>query len=386
MQLPRQPIRELTCGGTPFEMGTAQGETFREDIHRSLETVETLEAVRLMKPRIVPHRLFLRFAEHRADRFLKGVFSAVPNSSDERLRGIARGARVPLRRLALCCALEAVLSDLTPVTAPAVNAGCSALAVTRGASETGAPILAHNFDYLPLVQPYYFIRRSHPRDGLRSVELAVKPLAGAIDGVNETGLAITCNYAYAVDRGPQGPTITMHIAEALSRFACVDETVAYFRTAPRVGGGLLMLGDATGRIAALDVSNSRVELREAEHDRMFHTNRYCCPAMREVELSPAAVHNERSPLALRGRRVHQSAELRDARLRQLLHGRDAFDVDAVQRVMGDHGASGSPSADTICMHGDYWHTTASLQLLPSRRALRASFSPACVAEYEEFQP
>jgi len=382
--LPSRPIQELTCTGTPYEMGLCQGEAFRNEIRSSLETVKGLEAVRLMRPRLLPHRLFLLAAEDRARRFLKRAFAVAPLAADQRLQGIARGASVPLRKLALCCALEAVLSDLTQVTAPAVNAGCSALAVAGGASKTDEPILAHNFDYLPSIQPFYFMRRSHPSGGLRSVELSLMPMPGVVDGINEAGLSITCNYAFAVDTGSTAPTITMLIGEALARLRTVEEAIAWFRATPRVGGGLLMLGDESGRIAALDISNTQLEVRHPERDRLFHTNRYCADAMGRVELSDAAVYSERSPAVLRGRRVHQSGEARQTRFEQLLADIDALDPGTIQAVMSDHGAEGSPTNDTICMHGNYWHTTASLQLLPKQRAIRASFSPTCVAEYREF--
>jgi hypothetical protein len=381
--LPQCPIRTVTCQGSPLKMGIAQGEAYREEIRQSLDVLADLEAVRLLKPKVVPHRLFLRIAEHKADWFLKSIFTRVPVSARERLQGIAAGANVPLRRLALCSAMEAVLSDLTKVTAPAVSAGCTAIALTGSASRNGDPILAHNFDYLPVLQPFYFIRRTLPAQGLRSVELALMPLPGAVDGVNEAGLAITCNYAYAVDAGTPGPTITMLIAEALSRCRTVEEVCDWFQSTPRVGGGLLMLGDAAGTIAAVEISNSTVKVREPVTDRLSHTNRYCHPDMARFELDATSTHGARSPASLRGGRVHHSSDVRSRRLTRLLHN-NTFDVEDVRQMMSDHGEDGTPTSDTVCMHGNYWHTTASIQLLPSTRRLRASFSPTCVADYQDF--
>lgn len=365
-------------------MGIAQGEAFRHEIRRSLDVLADLEAVRLMKPRLVPHWLFLQMAEQKAQRFLKSIFTRVPVSARERLQGIAVGANLPLRRLALCSAMEAVLSDLKKVTATTVAAGCTAVAVTGSRSRNGEPILAHNFDYLPVLQPFYFIRRSAPAEGLRSVELALMPAPGAVDGVNEAGLSITCNYAYAVDKGPVGPTITMLIGEALARFRTVRETCEFFQTTPRIGGGLLMLGDADGRIAALELSNSCVKVRETAEEYLAYTNRYCHADMPELELDESATYGIRSPQVLRGRRVHQSADTRAARLERLLHDAVPQDEQTLQQIMSDHGADESPSDDTVCMHGNYWHTTASLQLLPTSRTLRACFSPTCIADYQDF--
>src|SRR5690606_2851526 len=144
----------------------------------------------------------------------------------------------------------------------------------------------------------------------RSVELALMPLPGSVDGVNEAGLAITCNYAYAVDAGAPGPTITILVAEALSRCRTVEEVCEWFQSTPRVGGGLLMLGDAAGTIAAVEISNSTVKVREPVTDRLSHTNRYCHPEMARFELDATSRHGARSPAPLRGVRVHQSADVR----------------------------------------------------------------------------
>ena len=384
MNLPCCPVEELACEGTPFEIGAAQGERFRERIRDSLQVLTELDAVKEIRPALLPLKLFVRIAEHKAQRLLRSIFSAVPVSAGERLQGLAAGSGVPIRKLALCSAMESVFSDLTKVTAPAVSAGCSAMAVTGRRTASGEPILAHNFDYLPVLQQFYFIRRTSPAGGLQSADLAFTSIPGAIDGVNEAGLAIACNYAYAVDKGPVGPTVTMLIAEALSRCRTIAETVEYFRSMPRIGGGLLMLGDADGRIAALELSNTRVEVRDATDGHLSHTNRYCHSDMAAIELQDDVAYAEGAPRVLQGRVVHQSSTLRDSRFQDLIASAESFTPETIQRVMGDHGANDDPSADTVCMHGDYWFTTASIQFLPAERTLRASFSPTCVAEYQEF--
>lgn len=385
--LPVQPVTDVTCSGSPFELGCAQGEALRESIRQSIETLKDLEAVRLMKPACLPYGWFLRLAEARSMRFLQRAFRKVPVTAEERLRGIAAGSGTPLRQLALCCAMEAVLSDLRrATTTPPLGAGCSALAASRSATVDGDALLAHNFDYLPATQPFYFIRRSRPAGKLASVDFTLAPLAGVVTGVNEAGLAVICNYAYAVDEAVPAPTITMLLAEVLAECRDLAAAINLLETTPHCGGGLVMLGDAHGEIASVEISNSRLQVRrpQPDRDRIYHSNQFCCPTMKEVELSAEAHYDHRSPAALCGRRVHQSSDQRDARLARLVGDRERFDRSAVQNVMADHGPDNAPSADTICMHGDYWHTTASLQLLPAARQLRASFSPSCIAEYTEF--
>jgi hypothetical protein len=59
--------------------------------------------------------------------------------------------------------------------------------------------------------------------------------------------------------------------------------------------------------------------------------------------------------------------------------------DQLQSVLSDHGPSGQPSDDSLCMHGTYWTTTASLQWFPQERKVRVAYGPNCQAKYTELQ-
>ena len=59
--------------------------------------------------------------------------------------------------------------------------------------------------------------------------------------------------------------------------------------------------------------------------------------------------------------------------------------DQLQKILGDHGPSGAPSDDSLCMHGNYWTTTASLQWFPRQRKARVAYGSTCEAKYVEFQ-
>ena len=67
-----------------------------------------------------------------------------------------------------------------------------------------------------LLQPFFMLRESRPRDGFRSLDFALAPQAGTVDGVNEKGLAITLDYAFVVDPVTPNPLVTMLIADALA--------------------------------------------------------------------------------------------------------------------------------------------------------------------------
>ena len=51
----------------------------------------------------------------------------------------------------------------------------------------------------------------------------------------------------------------------------------------------------------------------------------------------------------------------------------------------EESEKGEPSKDSICMHSDYWTTTATLQFLPRSRRLRVAFDSACTARFSDFE-
>jgi hypothetical protein len=377
------PQVNVVCRGSPEERGSTQGEALRPLIRACAAAIDELEAFRLRQPRWMPYRVYRRLAEHKADQFLGRALAAELPAARARLGKIAAASGLPRRTVALANAFEAVLSDLSASTT-AAEFGCSAVAVGAQRSATGAPLLAHNFDYLPLVQPFYVLREERPAGGLRSLVFSVAPLCGAVDGLNEAGLAVSLNYAYATDPPRPAPTISMRLAQMLDTCRTVEEAILFLTSVPRWGGGLVMLADETSA-ASLELSNTHSHVRRAAaSDVVYHTNAYCGDATRAVELPQAAVHGTLAPAALRGRRVHQSSERRNARFADRLGAGGRLGPDDLATLMADHGPDAAPSADSACMHSSYWMTTACVQALPAERRLRVAYDTACRATYVDF--
>jgi hypothetical protein len=304
----------------------------------------------------------------------------------EQLAGMAHGAGLGRGPLLLLNALEPLLSNVRGRYLVPGLGGCSCLAVSPQRSGIGEPVVARNFDYLPLVQPFYVLRDNRPEGGLRSLDFTMAPLAGTVDGVNERGLCLVNNYAFTIDRARPSGTLTMLSAEALARCATVAEAIAWITSRPRWGGGLVMLADAAGDLASLELSATRFQVRRPAPGAgvLCHTNAFATPQMQAVEAPRDAVFTRRAPRALRGRTVGESAAARDERFAHLLAAAPQLDPAALARLMSDHGPEGQPGALTPCVHGDYWSTTATLQLFPRSRRLRVSYSSACTADFAEF--
>jgi hypothetical protein len=305
----------------------------------------------------------------------------------QRLTGMAAGAGVRLDFLYLLNAMEAVMSSVEAMTAIPAFAACSALAVRGGRSLDGEPVIAKNFDYLPLVRPLYAVRDSRPAGGLRSLDFTLAPMVGTVDGLNEAGLAITYNYAFTIDTADPAPTISMAIAQALAQCRTVEEAALFLGSYPRWGGAMLMLADAAGDLASLELSSTRSSLRRpaADEELIFHTNVFTSDELQAVEISRDAVYTKRAPRALVGERVLESPERRADRFGELLQDPAPLGPSELTAIMADHGPTGIPDDNTICMHGSYWHTTATVQLLPRTRRLRVAYDNPCTASYVDFE-
>ncbi len=381
---PKVPQIDAVCVGNATERGFAQGQAMAKTIRESAEAIHELEAFRLQKPWWLPYRAFVKLADYKAERALRtGLAGELPEAW-ARLQAISQGSGISLRRLALLNALEPVLSDLSGCVT-GLEAGCSAVAIGADRSGGHGVILAHNFDYLPLVQRFYCIRDERPENGFRSLQFSMAPMAGAVDGINETGLAVTFNYAYATDRDRPAPTISMRLAEVLAGCRTVQEACDYLTHSSRWGSGLIMLADADGSTASLELTPTTHFVRPGSpRSIVTHANRACGEPTSAVQLGPNAVHGNRSPRALRGHRVHSSSEHRERALRDIEQNDSPLDPDTLATQMANHGPAESPSRLTLCMHSDYWYTTACLQLLPEARRLRVSYSTACEAQYTDF--
>jgi hypothetical protein len=82
-------------------------------------------------------------------------------------------------------------------------------------------------------------------------------------------------------------------------------------------------------------------------------------------------------------RVLESAEARWGRFEHLLDEGKKFGPDELTDLMSDHGSDGADHR-TLCMHSEYWNTTACLQFYPRQRKIRVSYSSACDAQYTDF--
>jgi hypothetical protein len=378
-------VAPVDCRGDHRAMGRVQGDACRAELGR-LEQV--LLAIAL------PDQGRLAAALERVTPPLTGALGRVGRrlmTRDfvrsypehlERMIGIAEGSAVPVHLLFVAPMVELTLNRGAYTMPP--PAACTAVAVTRDRSATGEAMIAKNFDYPPASNAMHLTRRSRPlaRSRAGSLEVTKAPLPGCHDGINEHGLAVAYNYGHFRGRSRARISITVLVQELLETCRSVGEALAMLRDRPRAGGALLMLADAGGDIASVELAPDFFSVRRG--DALVHANHAVTDEMMPRDLPrEALIPRWVWPAELRGRRIHESSERRLDRAAAMIDSFGAASGAELGAVLGDHGAAGAGDDNTICRHGPYYSTTCSMVLLPKQRAMRLLVGQPCAGSFTD---
>jgi predicted choloylglycine hydrolase len=365
--------------GTHYEIGIQQGRAVRGLIHKALEEIPKFEAIKSIKPKLLPTSLFLALAKRRATKLLKGdIFEYYPKQA-QRLEGIAKGAEIDLQNLLFMQSIELL---------PAVRESdyrleaCTSLGVGPKRTTTEETIVAKNFDYPPDFAPYHLTCNTKPTEGYQTLGCTMAPLPGMLDGMNECGLSVTYNFPDSMDVPNNFVPLSMVLQEMLESCKTTDEAVKFLIKAKRGGqGGLLMLADAGNEIRAVEITSNHAAVRETREGHIINTNSFQTTEMQRYEIPHSAVFVD---LNLK---VHESSEQRFKRAQALLKGKAKMGENEIASIMRDHGEDNKPSIMTVCRHGpsrEFSTTLRSMIIYPNRRAIKVLYGNPCQNEYTEF--
>ncbi|HKE13582.1 MAG TPA: C45 family peptidase, partial [Kofleriaceae bacterium] len=376
----------VECRGDHRAMGRDQGAACRAELARIEEVLLALalpDRGRLAAAlgRVTPSLTAALGLVGR--RLMTGDFVRAYPEHLERMIGIAEGGGVPVHLLFVAPMVELTLNRGVYTMPP--PAACTAVAVTRGRSATGEPMIAKNFDYPPASNAVHLTRQSRPRAAGRvaSLEVTKAPLPGCHDGVNQHGLAVAYNYGHFRGRSRARISITVLVQELLENCRSVGEALAALRARPRAGGALLMLADADGDIASVELAPDMFTVRRG--DALVHANHAVTEEMAARDVPrEARIPRWVWPAELRGRRVQESSERRLGRAESLLAAIGAATDRDLSAILADHGEAGGPGDDhTLCRHGPYYSTTCSMVLYPRRRAMRLLVGSPCTGSFTD---
>jgi hypothetical protein len=215
-------------------------------------------------------------------------------------------------------------------------------------------------------------RHSDPSWGARRV-LCVGSLGspGAYSsGINSDGLAVVDTNVATSDHGV-GWLRYFVMSRLLASCARVTEAVQTLRALKHAGGGTLLIGDASGSVAAVELGHREVEVEQPAAAWVARTNHFLSRRLAAMTLLDAT-----EPLA-------QTSSERLEVIRAALASRPAWDLDTAAAAMASHGAG---TREALCRHGqDGDARTISCSVFFCRPApLHFSPGPPCEAPWLRF--
>jgi predicted choloylglycine hydrolase len=366
--------------GTHYDMGIQQGKANRELLQRGLEQIPKLEAVKDMKPRMLPTTLFLSLAKRRAVQLLENDIMKYYPEQAKRLRGISEGAGISMKWTYFIQAME----FMVPFFGPSDYSlqACTAMGFSPSRSTTRETVVAKNFDYPNEFATYQLTCESKPDKRYKTLGCTIASLPGMLDGMNEHGLTVTYNLAFTTDTPENHAPLSIALQEMLETCKTTEQAVKFITEAKRGGhDALLLLADSTGNMKAVEITSNHAETREPVNGQIINTNHYQTAEMQKQEIP----HN--AMVVVRGNRfrLHESSEHRLARARELLQETTEVNEDTIVRILRDHGKENRPSELTICRHHQVSSTLRSVLFHPDRRTVKVLYGNPCQNDYAELR-
>ena len=186
--------------------------------------------------------------------------------------------------------------------------------------------------------------------------------------MNERGLAVADTHVCSTDIGPGLPdySLMMHILE---EHDTVHSAVDYLSSVPRMGRNNLILADAGGELAVVELGYHHLAIIEAQNGIVVNTNHFVNPSMQE-----SFVDCTLPPV--KGNSFHRYDLVKN----ELDAACGSIDVAFAQRLMATHAG---PLA-SICRHLEFDGQSATIATTiyqPARRTLRFCHGYPCQSPY-----
>ena len=342
------PLPKITLHGSPFEVGRQFGEQARPRILRHLANQKA--AFARLRPK---NPLWWR---NEIGRFLPTYETFAPHMVAE-MQGCAQGADVTPEEIYLLNIRDEILSSLRPEA----TEGCTSFGCSGDLTLGQTPILGQTKDTAAISQDLYVVTATYQRGRPNLLQM---PYAGefGVFGLSSSGMAILGNALYV--RGRPAGTLPLSLFRRLVlESETVDEVIALVGKHGVATAGSLTIGDASGRVVAIEISDHGHGVVEARDGILTHANHIIAPHLAKYE-----AYEEPE----RGWSYH-----RQARLADLLNAeRGRLTAPLAMRCLMDH--AGYPHS--VCRHpqlgadsdaaGDL-QTTASIVVEPKLGKLHA---------------
>jgi isopenicillin-N N-acyltransferase-like protein len=285
------------------------------------------------------------------------------------LRGMSDSLALPWEQY-FPYTIASYLTDRRKQQAP--SEGCTTWAASGDMTRDGAPLLAKNRDYRPDHQPLQCLARIKPARGHAYLCLTSAGSPGVFSsGLNAAGLAAADTHVVSSDIGPgiARYSLMMHLLE---RCETVAEALAYLPSTPHFGDGTVILADAQGDMAVLELAHSAQAVQQDGEGFLVSTNHFSAPETQ-------ALWVEANLPRLQGNSQARRQEVEAA----LRAGRGQVDVPWAQSLMARHG----DDLSAICRHPEveaHGVTISTVVFLPQQASLYVSNGLPCQTPFERF--
>jgi predicted choloylglycine hydrolase len=225
--------------GTPADLGRQQGIQFRQ-------TIIDLDQNYLLNQVPSSARVEARLAAANFEVLMR------PEHRDE-TEALAQAVGVNRYDILLAqCFL-----DLTAAT------GCSTIALPPAASPDGVARFGRNLDFpsLGVLNKHSALMVYHPAGRNQFAAIGWPGMIGVLSGMNEYGLSLACMEVPRLPRLPTAMPYTLLYRTILEQCRTVDEAIALLQQTPRQTANNLMLMDAAGNRAVVEIRPESVAVR-----------------------------------------------------------------------------------------------------------------------------
>jgi hypothetical protein len=256
-----------TISGEPWQRGVAYGRQFADPIKRFLQA-EIFDAY-AGKP--VPREDLLRYASACAETVR--TYSPV---TYEELRGMAEGASLPLEQMVLLTLLEEL--PKTRKRGVPVPGHCTPLAAGPPDTLDGHTFVAQTWDWIKSALDLSSMLQWERPEGPSLLTYAY-PGLWASAGLNTAGVGLTWASVGPIDNS--GPAIGIPTSVLLAHLLyqpTLEDALTEVQRVPRAGWSILMMADAQGNLACIEVSPQVVAF-ERKRGHIARDNAYRTPEL-----------------------------------------------------------------------------------------------------------
>jgi len=231
-------------------------------------------------------------------RRIEHIFQALQTHSPatlDQITGLAEGLGIDeniiIRVATASYFKDPVRCGLIPFSPPE---GCTAWAISNGKAVGGLPLLVKNRDYWTDHRDLQLLVRVRPHGGLAWCALTSAGCPGVFSsGMNEVGLTVADTHVITSDLGPGLPRYALML-EVLQRCTTVREAIAYLMSVPHLGGGTILLADATGQLGLVESGHRNQAFIWREAGSLVSGNHFVTPQLAETHCAAAKSEYENS--------------------------------------------------------------------------------------------